>query len=214
MLSSCLNIASYLLLTFPHCSLFLFIPIHLSIPSNPSRKILTSPHSPTLIPSPPLSSLLQPNSSQSAPYPTSHPSHYSCLPSSPSLPSPPSFPTLPSLLFSHQYKSQLDQAAAEDHLRDAHVWWSYVWHELKRQSTSHFPPGGGNLDQIPGEFGTVSLFENDSQAQIVSNKLRESLRSSAIMLASARQVSVCVCSGGVECVCEIGCCVTHANSRT
>ena len=69
-----------------------------------------------------------------------------------------------------------------------------MWHELKRQSTSHFPAGRGTLEQIPGEFGTVSLFESDSQAQIVSNKLRESLRSSAIMLASARQVSVCVCS--------------------
>ena len=91
-----------------------------------------------------------------------------------------------------QYKSQIDQAAANEHLRDAHVWWSYVWHELKRQSTSHFPPGGGILDRSPGEFGTVSLFESDSQVQIVANKLRESLRSSAIMLASTRQVCVSV----------------------
>jgi hypothetical protein len=68
------------------------------------------------------------------------------------------------------------------------VWWSYVWHELKRQAPLG-PSNMGILDRAQGEFGTVSLFESDSQAQLVANKLKESLRSSAILLASTRQVS-------------------------
>ena len=54
----------------------------------------------------------------------------------------------------------------------------------------------GILDRAQGEFGTVSLFESDSQAQIVANKLKESLRSSAILLASTRQVSAVWGIGG------------------
>ena len=41
---------------------------------------------------------------------------------------------------------------------------------------------------LGGHFGTVSLFESDSQAQLVSNKLKENLRTSAVLLATTRQV--------------------------
>lgn len=88
--------------------------------------------------------------------------------------------------------SAADERASDDTMREAHVWWSYVWHELKRQV---LPPVTGTgtglglgVSDPGGHFGTVSLFESDSQAQLVSNKLKDNLRSSAVLLASTRQV--------------------------
>ena len=67
-----------------------------------------------------------------------------------------------------------------------------MWHELKRQV---LPPVAGiglgvgvGASELGGHFGTVSLFESDSQAQLVSNKLKENLRASAVLLATTRQV--------------------------
>lgn len=79
--------------------------------------------------------------------------------------------------------SAADERASDDTMREAHVWWSYVWHELKRQVLPPVRPS-----DLGGHFGTVSLFESDSQAQLVSNKLKDNLRSSAVLLASTRQV--------------------------
>lgn len=52
-------------------------------------------------------------------------------------------------------------------------------------------PGVGTgigISDLGGNFGTVSLFESDSQAQLVSNKLKENLRTSAVLLATTRMV--------------------------
>lgn len=71
------------------------------------------------------------------------------------------------------------------------MWWSYVWHELKRQVPIGAGVGTGSgvgVSDQGGNFGTVSLFESDSQAQLVSNKLRENLRTFAVLLATTRQV--------------------------
>ena len=90
--------------------------------------------------------------------------------------------------------SAADRRASDETMREAHVWWSYVWHELKRQVLPPVTGTGTGLglglgpSDLGGHFGTVSLFESDSQAQLVSNKLKDSLRSSAVLLASTRQV--------------------------
>lgn len=74
------------------------------------------------------------------------------------------------------------------------MWWSYVWHELKRQVLPPVTGTGTGLalgleaSDLGGHFGTVSLFESDNQARLVSNKLKDNLRSSAVLLASTRQV--------------------------
>ena len=75
------------------------------------------------------------------------------------------------------------------------MWWSYVWHELKRQVPIGAGVGTGTgsgvgigVSDFGGNFGTISLFESDSQAQLVSSKLKENLRTSAVLLATTRQV--------------------------
>jgi hypothetical protein len=98
-----------------------------------------------------------------------------------------------SLYLAPQLLSAADERASNDTLREAHVWWSYVWHELKRQGPMGAGTGTGSgvgvgVSDLVGNFGAVSLFESDSQAQLVSNKLKENLRTSAVLLATTRQV--------------------------
>ena len=92
-----------------------------------------------------------------------------------------------SLFLAPQLLAAADERASNDTLREAHVWWSYVWHELKRQGPMGTGVGIG-VSELGGNVGTVSLFESDSQAQLDSNKWKETLRTSAVLLATTRQV--------------------------
>ena len=79
-------------------------------------------------------------------------------------------------------------------MKDAHVWWSYVWHEMKKQSNASSSSSSLYCNQlqyeIEGGFSSVSLFDSNNQATVVVNKLRENLRSSTIDLAGVRQVKI------------------------
>ena len=94
---------------------------------------------------------------------------------------------------SFQYRDRANQAVADDKMKDAHVWWSYVWHEMKKQSVPSFSSSQYNIQsqyEKEGGFSSASLGESNSQANILMNKLRDNLRSSAIELASVRQVGI------------------------
>ena len=76
-------------------------------------------------------------------------------------------------------------------MKEAHVWWSYVWHEMKKQSVSSSSSSQYHLQsqyEKEGGFSSVTLGDSNNQANIVMNKLRDNLRSSAIELAGVRQV--------------------------
>jgi chromosome segregation ATPase len=71
----------------------------------------------------------------------------------------------------------------DEGVRDAHVWWSYVWHEMKRQSISNPQGTAGDI----GGFGPQIDSHREGQAVVVSKQLRENLRALAIELTSIRQ---------------------------
>jgi hypothetical protein len=74
------------------------------------------------------------------------------------------------------------QQKLDEGMQDAHVWWSYVWHEMRRQAP--FTPSTGGAEG----FSAISLADNNGVAGAISKKLGENLRSQAIELATVRQV--------------------------
>ena len=75
-------------------------------------------------------------------------------------------------------------------LGDAHVWWAYVYHEMKRQRCEQAANSACSLTAgIWSASPTTSEFVGDSEASLVLNKLRDSLRKSAIEISTLRQVS-------------------------
>ena len=62
---------------------------------------------------------------------------------------------------------------------DAHVWWSYVWHEMKRKSVED-ENSNNNVNTHLSTFGAIN---NED----VVMKLKENVRLQAIELASLRQ---------------------------
>ena len=111
-------------------------------------------------------------------------------------------------------RTQRNAQDADDGLKDAHMWWSYIWHELRRQSATnalgiqHDGSQGGAGEPFTGSasaargpssadphnslgtaanFASVPLFEGRGEAVLVANKLRESLREQAVETALLRQ---------------------------
>ena len=104
-------------------------------------------------------------------------------------------------------RSQRGTQETDEGLKEAHMWWSYIWHELRRQSATNAlgiqPQGdqrgvfgasasnGGiaasGHGHSVGSFASVPLFEGQGEAMVVANKLRESLREQAVETAMLRQ---------------------------
>ena len=111
----------------------------------------------------------------------------------------------------NEARSQRSTKDTDDGLKEAHMWWSYIWHELRRQSATNAlgiqPQNGheGHLRSVlgasadnggiagfghghsVGSFASVPLFEGQGEAMVVANKLRESLREQAVETAMLRQ---------------------------
>jgi hypothetical protein len=84
----------------------------------------------------------------------------------------------------NEYRDRIARQMGDEGVRDAHVWWSYVWHEMKRQSISN--PQGTAVGDIDG-FSSQIDSHGEGQAIVMSKKLRENLRAQAIELTSIRQ---------------------------
>ena len=120
-----------------------------------------------------------------------------------------------------QLKAALEKIAVVDDAAgeaDAHVWWAYVWHELRRQEredadvaklgkgVSDFArasmgiagvgaSAGGSASIAARELEIRNLAGSDEKqtAAIIvqSNQLKENLRAQAVEIASLRQVMSC-----------------------
>ena len=118
-----------------------------------------------------------------------------------------------------QLKAALEKIAVVDDagsISDAHVWWAYVWHELRRQereeadvaklgkgmsdfaraSVGISVSGSANSRDVdasrgfPGSTSTTSNEDKQTAAIIIqSNQLKENLRAQAVEIASLRQVN-------------------------
>jgi len=74
-------------------------------------------------------------------------------------------------------KKRADQVIDHHRVSDAHAWWSYIWHEMKKLGSYH---------SIPGALTTSSSSASD--VAIVEARLKDTVRQQAIELASVRQV--------------------------
>lgn len=79
-----------------------------------------------------------------------------------------------------QSKKLSDNVLTITKLNDAHHWWGYVWHELKK--LGNYGVTTTNVLSLSGIGGTASDFA------VVEARLKDSIRQQAIELANVRQV--------------------------
>ena len=107
-----------------------------------------------------------------------------------------------------QLRSAMEKVAiCEDssESRDVHVWWAYVWHELRRQEKEaqevtklgqgiqEFLRPNIPSDSVPKD-ALHSIDQNVAAVVLQSSNLRESLHSQAVEIACLRQV-ISSCNG-------------------
>eukprot|EP01034_Spumella_vulgaris_P027158 gene27158-33841_t len=91
-----------------------------------------------------------------------------------------------------QLQSALSKAAQKGSVfdtHDAHVWWSYVWHETRKQQQQSAASGANSRvdGASPGDLNYSTGIAQDAGAAFHINKLRDNLRSQAIEITELRQ---------------------------